>query len=319
MWDIVGKKFWYFLLSALIILPGLLSLAVWKLDLGIDFTGGSLVEVKLEKPVDRASLIATGKSVGVEIATIQTTGATSYLLRSKPLDEPGYNKLIGGLEKKFGKVTTLRRETVGPTVGAELLKNSLIALLVAAVMIVFYIAWAFRSVPSPASSWRFGVAAVVALLHDALVVLGVFSILGHFFAVEVDSLFVTALLTVIGFSVHDTIVVFDRIRENLNRRQFSSFHETVNHSIMQTLDRSLNTSLTVTFVLLALLLFGGSSIRWFVAALLVGVISGTYSSIFNAAPILVLWDEWSSFQSKKAASGKKTSGFHVPFLAQKSS
>lgn len=298
MWNIVGKKFWYFLFSGLIILPGLFSLVVWKLDFGIDFTGGSVVEVRFDKEVSRNEIVDAARTVKIEISTVQPTGQSSYLLRTHPLDETGYKNLIGGLEKKFGKVAQLRRETVGPTVGAELLRKSLLALVVASVMIVIYIAWAFRSVPAPASSWRFGLAAIVALLHDALVVLGVFSILGHFFAVEVDSLFVTALLTVIGFSVHDTIVVFDRIRENLNKRMFGSFAETVNHSIMQTIGRSLNTSLTVVFVLSALLLFGGSSIRWFVVALLVGVVSGTYSSIFNAAPLLVLWQEWTDKKRK---------------------
>jgi preprotein translocase subunit SecF len=161
-----------------------------------------------------------------------------------------------------------------------------------------YIAFAFREVPKPANSWRFGICAIIALLHDVLVVVGVFSILGHFFNVEVDSLFVTALLTVIGFSVHDTIVVFDRIRENLKKNLTHSFEETVNNSILQTLGRSLNTSLTVILVLLALLLFGGESTKWFIVALLVGVVSGTYSSIFNAAPLLVLWNELSQKRRK---------------------
>ena len=159
------------------------------------------------------------------------------------------------------------------------------------VAIVLYIAWAFRKVPSPASSWRFGASAIIALLHDVIIVVGIFSVLGHFLSVEVDALFVTALLTVIGFSVHDTIVVFDRIRENLIREISPSFAETVNHSIIQTITRSLLTTVTVIFVLAAVLLFGGASIRWFVVALLSGVIVGTYSSIFTATPVLVLWQE----------------------------
>ena len=299
MLDIVGKKFWFFLFSGLVIIPGIVALFLWQLNLGIDFTGGTLVEIRLEQAVAKNEIISAAKPSGVAVATVQTTGQNSYLLRTKPLEEKSYKALVETLKKKYGKVTELRRETVGPTIGAELVKNSLIALLLASVMIVLYIAWAFRSVPAPASSWRFGVAAILALLHDVLVLIGLFSIFGHFFAVEVDSLFVTAVLTIIGFSVHDTIVVFDRIRENLNRRLYHSFTETVNHSIMQTLNRSLNTSLTVVFVLSALLLFGGASIRWFVVALLVGVISGTYSSIFNAAPLLVLWQEWSEKSKKR--------------------
>ncbi|MDP2671737.1 MAG: protein translocase subunit SecF [bacterium] len=299
MLNVVGKKFWYFAFSGLIILPGLISLMIWGLNLGIDFTGGTLVEIRLEKTVERSELVTVSKEAKIEVSTVQTTGQSSYLLRTKPLSDENYKTLISALNKKYGKVAELRHETVGPTVGAELLRKSLLALVIASIMIVIYISWAFRSLPAPASSWRFGLAAIVALLHDAFLVLGVFSILGHFFAVEIDSLFVTALLTVIGFSVHDTIVVFDRIRENLNKRTYPSFAETVNHSIMQTIGRSLNTSLTVVFVLSALLLFGGVSIRWFVVALLVGVISGTYSSIFNAAPILVLWQEWTDRRRKK--------------------
>ena len=167
-------------------------------------------------------------------------------------------------------------------------------------MIVIYISLVFRSVPKPASSIRFGVSAIFALVHDVLVVVGFFSILGHFFNVEVDALFVTALLTIIGFSVHDTIVVFDRIRENLGKEGGGNFAKTVNDSILQTLGRSLNTSLTVLLVLLSLLLFGGASIKWFVVALIVGVASGTYSSIFNAAPILVIWHEWSLKRNNKS-------------------
>ena len=161
----------------------------------------------------------------------------------------------------------------------------------ASILIVLYITWSFRRIPKPTSSLRFGVCAIIALIHDVLVLLGIFSILGHFFGVEVDSLFVTAVLTVIGFSVHDTIVVFDRIRENLKRVGGQDFAGVVNDSILQTLDRSLNTSLTVILVLVAMLIFGGESIRWFVAALLIGVTSGTYSSIFNAAPLLVVWQD----------------------------
>jgi len=184
-------------------------------------------------------------------------------------------------------------ETIGPVIGSEITANAVKAVIVAAILIVLYISWSFRKVPKPASSFRFGICAIIALLHDALVLIGLFSLLGHFFHVEVDSLFVTAVLTVIGFSVHDTIVVFDRIRENLLKSGSGvAFEQIVNDSIVQTLSRSLNTSLTAILVLLSLLLFGGESIRWFVVALLIGIISGTYSSIFNAAPLLVVWQDW---------------------------
>lgn len=291
MFDIVGKKFWYFVFSGLLILPGIFSLFYWGLNLGIDFTGGTVVEIRLEKATNREEIIQVGKEAGVEISTVQTTGENSYQLRTNPLEDDSYGSLKSALDSKFGKVTELRRETVGPTVGAELLRRSVIALVVSSLMIVIYIAFAFRSVPPPTNSWRFGIVTIATLIHDVLILLGIFSILGHFLGVQVDALFVTALLTTIGFSVHDTIVVFDRIRENLTKKNFSTFAETANHSIMQTIGRSLNTSLTVIFVLVALLLFGGSSMYWFIMALLIGMIAGTYSSIFNAAPLLVFWQE----------------------------
>ena len=200
--------------------------------------------------------------------------------------------LLKALQKSDKGVTQQQFETIGPVVGSEITTNALYAILVAAVLIVLFIAWAFRGVRKPMSSWRFGICAVIALLHDALVVLGIFSLLGHFAGVEVDSLFVTALLTVIGFSVHDTIVVFDRIRENLRRNLTSEFPQVVNDSILQTLVRSLNTSLTAMLVLFTLLIFGGASIRWFIVAMLIGIASGTYSSIFNASQLLVVWQEW---------------------------
>ncbi len=182
-------------------------------------------------------------------------------------------------------------ETVGPIIGAETTKNALYSVGVASLAIILYIAYAFRQIPRPYSSWKFGIAAVVALLHDALVVVGIFSLLGHFYGVQVDSLFVTAILTIIGFSVHDTIVVFDRIRENLRKNTGRQFTDVVNESLLQTLGRSLKTSMTVLLTLLALILFGGQSIHWFAIALFIGIFSGTYSSIFNAAPLLVLWEE----------------------------
>ena len=298
MIDFVSKKWFYFAFSTLILIPGLVSLAVYKLNLGIDFVGGTLIEIRFEKAASKQGLESAIEETGVEVSTVQTTDQNTFLIRTKPLDEEQHKKLIEAVGNKFGLLNELRRETVGPTIGAELLRKAVIALVLASVAIVFYVAWAFRKVPKPASSWQFGISAIVALLHDVFVVVGVFSILGHFFGVEVDALLVTALLTIIGFSVHDTIVVFDRIRENLLRETYTSFADTVNHSIMQTLARSLNTSLTVVFVLLAVLLFGGSSIRWFTVALLIGVISGTYSSIFNASQVLVAWQEWGGGKKK---------------------
>ena len=220
-----------------------------------------------------------------------TTSGSQVLIKSQPVDQNQDLRITQELKTKLGNFQQQSYETIGPTIGAETLQNAIYALIVASILIVIYITWSFRSVPKPTSSFRFGVCAIIALIHDVLVLIGLFSIFGHFFGVEIDSLFVTAVLTVIGFSVHDTIVVFDRIRENLRRVGGENFSEVVNDSILQTLDRSLNTSLTVILVLFALLIFGGDTIRWFVVALLIGIISGTYSSIFNASPLLVVWQE----------------------------
>ena len=293
MINIVGKKYWYFAFSAALVIPSIISLSVWGLNLGIDFTGGTLLEYKFEQEINKDEISSSFAEKGVELSSVQGTSENTYLIRSRTLTDKEINSVEESLKAKFGNVEELRRETIGPTIGKELIRKAIIALVVAIVAIVLYIAWAFRKVPSPASSWRFGVSAIVALFHDVIIVVGVFSVLGHFLAVEVDSLFVTAILTVIGFSVHDTIVVFDRIRENLIREISPSFSETVNHSIIQTITRSLNTTVTVVFVLAAVLFFGGESIRWFIVALLSGVIVGTYSSIFTAASVLVLWQEFS--------------------------
>jgi preprotein translocase subunit SecF len=290
--DIIGKKYIYFALSLLVIIPGLISLMLFHLKLSIDFTGGSLVEIRLEKQASTQEVRDIVLKQHVEPGSIQQSGDKTYLIRMPTIDKDQNEKVKKAFADAFGKVDELRFETVGPTIGKEISINALKALILASILIVIYIAWSFRKVPKPASSWRFGICAIVALLHDVLVVVGVFSLLGHFLNVEVDSLFVTALLTVIGFSVHDTIVVFDRIRENLLRERGGSFAQVVNESIIQTINRSLNTSITVIFVLTALLLFGGTTIRWFVVALLIGIVSGTYSSIFNASPLLVLWHEW---------------------------
>ncbi len=297
MLRIAEKRNWFFAISLLIIIPGIVALFLWGLKLGADFTGGSLLEVKFTKDVSKDQIILVAKKQELDV-TLQPTGKNTYIIRTKPLDDKQDKELLERLAKDLGGATQVRLETIGPTVGKELLENSLKALAIATIAIVLYIAWAFRSVPKPASSWRFGVTAVVTLLHDVLVLVGVFAILGHFFNVEVDALFVTAVLTVIGFSVHDTIVIFDRIRENLNKGSYKTFEETIDHSIMQTIGRSLNTSMTVVLVLSALLLFGGATIRWFIVALLIGILTGTYSSIFNAAPLLVVWQNFTDRRAK---------------------
>ncbi|MBI3069867.1 MAG: protein translocase subunit SecF [Candidatus Levybacteria bacterium] len=303
MMDIVGKKYFYFLVSLLVIIPGLISIALFGLRLSIDFQGGSRVEIQNSKfkiQNSEAEVRGIFRNQGIDISSLQKSGEDVYIIRAKPIDEKAYEKVTKALQEKFKGVKVLSFQTIGPTISRELTLNAFKALVLASVLIVLYIAWSFRKVPKPVSSWRFGVCAIIALLHDVLIVVGVFSILGKLFSVEVDSLFVTALLTVIGFSVHDTIVVFDRIRENLRRMPEVAFSQVVNASILQTFTRSLNTSLTTMLVLFTLLLFGGETLRWFIVALLIGIASGTYSSIFNAAPLLVVWEEWS--QKRKSNS-----------------
>lgn len=289
--DIMSKKWWYFILSTLIIIPGIISLFLFKLNLGVDFIGGNLFEYRFEKPPSEEEVRGKFHNQQIEVSSLVKSRDNTYLIRTKEVPQEKVSQLKKALEVDFGKVEEVRIESIGPVIGAETTQKAITAVIVASVVIVLYLSWAFRKVPKPTSSLRFGMTAVAALLHDVLVLLGIFSLLGHFYKVEIDVLFITAMLTVIGFSVHDTIVVFDRIRENLPKHLSKSFTEVANISVVQTLARSLNTTLTVVFVLLALLLFGGETIKWFVVALLIGIISGTYSSIFNATVLLALWEE----------------------------
>ncbi|MDP1743239.1 MAG: protein translocase subunit SecF, partial [Candidatus Amesbacteria bacterium] len=267
---------------------GIISLVKYRLRLSIDFTGGSLLEIQTN--VKKSKLEELAKDEKLELSSIQSSSDNVYLLRLKDLSNDQKIKYLEMIKKEDVDVSEKRFENVGPVIGKELAQKAILSIVVASFAIVLYMAWSFRQIPKPYASWKFGMSAVVALLHDVLVVLGLFSIFGALWHVEVDSLFVTAVLTVIGFSVHDTIVVFDRIRENLPKMPQSTFEEVVDFSISETLVRSINTSLTAVLTLLCLLLFGGTNIRWFVVALLVGIVSGTYSSIFNAAPLLVLWE-----------------------------
>jgi len=299
--NIIKYRNWFFGLSLLIIIPGIVALSFWKLKLGIDFAGGTLWEIKTteQQEIDPIKLREILDQDSAGVSTVARISSDTVLVRMKESDEQKISSFKDEISQSFGKIEDIRLETVGPVVSKELTKKALIAVVLAIGGIVLYVTWAFRQVPKPASSVAFGVCTIFALFHDVIVVVGIFAFFGHFFAIEVDSLFITALLTVIGFSVHDTIVVFDRVRENLNKHREFPFEEVVNHSILQTLGRSLNTSLTVVFVLMALLLFGGESIKVFVLALLVGIISGTYSSIFNAAPLLVVWQKFFQNRNKR--------------------
>jgi preprotein translocase subunit SecF len=297
MLNIVGKRYWFFGLSTLVIIPGVIALILWGLPLAIDFTGGSILEVRFDSgtPPAPAEVVELYDDMGVLDPIAQSAGTTDIVVRSKLIDEATKALIMEEMETRFeGPITLLRFDSVGPSIGIEVAQQAAGAIGFAALFILLYITYAFRGVPN---ARRFGIAAIIAMLHDVAVVIGVEAILGHFLGWEVDALFLTALLTVIGFSVHDSIVVFDRIRENQRRHRLLKFEQLVNHSIVQTLDRSINTQLTVMLTLLALLLFGGVTTRHFVTILLIGVFSGTYSSIFNAAPILVVWEnrEWRSW------------------------
>ena len=302
MLNIVGKRYWFFGLSLLLIVPGIAALAVWGLPLAIDFTGGSLLEVRFEgaQVPAPAQVVDLYMELGFGEPLVQSAAQAEIIARSRTLDESERAELVREMQSQFGgTVTLLRFESVGPAVGAEVTRRAAGAVGLAALGILAYITYAFRSVPG---AYRYGLAAIVAMLHDVAVVLGVAAILGHYFGWEVDALFLTALLTIIGFSVHDTIVVFDRIRENQRLHRRLQYELLVNHSIVQTLDRSINTQLTVMLTLLALLLFGGVTTRRFVTILLIGILSGTYSSIFNAAQLLVVWHnrEWRRWFGRRA-------------------
>jgi len=308
--NIIKNRYMYFAISLLIIIPGLIFMGIhWvqhptegPLPLGIDFTGGSLLEVQFASGTQPA--IADVKQLYNEYATIaepiadpivQPLGTDSMSIRSKTMSDATKGKIVAEMENRFGsKATVLNFTSVSAAIGNEVAKAAAGAVALAALAILFYIWFAFRSIEH---AFRYGTAAVIAMLHDVLVLVGVEAILGVTLGWQADSLFLTALLTVIGFSVHDTIVVFDRIRENLGIYRRVDFETVVNHSVVQTLARSINTQLTVMITLFALALFGGESIRHFVLILLVGVFSGTFSSIFNAAPILVVWEnrEWNNW------------------------
>lgn len=294
--NIVKHKKIFFLISGIIIIPGLISLFLLGLKPGIEFTGGSILEVSINKP-NKTKIEEVLKKEKIKIHTVTIDGM-DVTIKSDPVEQKVKNKIVEGLKKQDSRLKEKTFETVGPSIGRETEVNAFKSVIIASIAITLYIAFAFRKVSKPVASWKYGIAAIVALLHDVLIVVGIFSILGHFLKVEVDALFITALLTVMGFSVHDTIVVFDRIRENLSKNFSRPFDEVVNDSLLETINRSLNTSFTVIIVLFALLLFGGESIRWFVVALLIGITAGTYSSIFNASQLLVLWYEWDEKRKK---------------------
>jgi preprotein translocase subunit SecF len=301
MYDFVRNRKFFYILSAVLLVPGLISLILpGGLNPGIDFTSGTIMTIQFDQPVDQNRLRAEFATLGHGEAIIQqSSGENTFVVRTRPLQQAQQNGtgdlstserqvIEQALTTAFGPVQILNLDQVSPLIAEEIVRYAIVAVAAAAVCILLYLWWAFNKVSHPI---RYGATAIIALLHDALIVLGIFSILGRLFPaqIELESTFIVAILTVIGFSVHDTIVVFDRIRENFIRHAGDAFEDVVNHSLAQTLTRSLNTSLTVILTLVVLMLFGGVTIRTFVLALLIGITTGTYSSIFVASMLLVSW------------------------------
>lgn len=301
MLNILGKRYLYFLISLILIIPGLVIILVWGLPLAIDFTGGSILEIQFSpnKAPQPAEIVTLYNDLGVTDVQVQTAPDEIRIIRSKELDEAKRNEILQEINNRFNdNVNVLRSDTVGATIGQEVTNRAGLAVAVAALGVIIYITFAFRGIQH---AFRYGICAIIAMIHDGLVVLSLSAIGGHFLGWQIDSLFLTALLTVIGFSVQDKIVVFDRIRENSNIYRKLSFEKLANHSIVQTLQRSINTQLmTSEFMLLALALLGGVTLREFAIILLVGLFMGTYSSIFIAAPFLVVWEnkEWKNWFNK---------------------
>lgn len=277
------RKIWY-TISILIIIPGIISLFLQGLNLGIDFTGGSLLDLKFDKPATIEQVRGVLDEFGLEGATIQQSDEDSFLIRTKELTEDESTSIIGEFRNKLGEVTVQRDERVGAVIGKELIYKAFQALALASVLIVIYVAWRFE--------FKQGIAAIIAVLHDVLVVLGVFSI----FQFEVDSSFIAALLTIVGFSLMDTIIIFDRIRENSHlKKKGEILEDVVNRSLWQTMARSINTTMMILIVLFAMLLFGGTTMHTMLVALLVGITSGAYSSICNATP---LWFDFKRLEKR---------------------
>lgn len=292
----------YFIISGILCLISIVSLSVWGLNLGIDFTGGTLMEIKFEKTrASNQEIEESLKDLDLGKIVVQPSGDLGVILRFKDVNEGTHQEILKKLKESFkgeGEdsagspqevLTEERFESIGPVIGQELKKKAFWAIIIVLVAIILYIAWAFRKVSYLISSWKYGLIAIIALTHDIIIVLGIFSILGQFFSIEVGTPFVAALLTILGYSVNDTIVVFDRIRENLYKYEVEDFEDSVNLSVNQTIIRSLNTSLTTLLVLFAVYFLGGASIKYFILALITGVIAGTYSSLFIASPLLVAW------------------------------
>jgi preprotein translocase subunit SecF len=304
MFDIIGKRFWFFAISGIVILVGIISLLSAGLPSGIEFSSGSMLTVKFEGQVDYDLFKEELGSLGYTDAIIQSAGESQFLIRTHELTDAEKTQLEGTLSENFGQLTESQFSSVSPQVASETVSNAAIAVAIAAIGILIYVTWAFRRMPKP---FHYGTCAIVALIHDALIAMGVFSILGAIMGWEINLMFITGLLAVIGYSVNNTVVIFDRIRENLTKGIGANFEAVVNNSLVETMSRSVNTSLTTLIVVLALLLFVGATIQNFVVVLIIGIVAGTFSSVCIAPSLLVVWDkkEWGRFIPGRKPSVKK--------------
>ena len=298
MIDIVNKRNWFFLVSIFLLVPGIISMLVFGFRLGIDFSSGTVMTLRFSQAVDQSALRQQMSDLGYGDATIQKTSEGDFLVRTKDINSEQKIALVDGLKKGLNLDVTIRDfNTVSPLVAGEVARNAAIAVGIASLFMIIYIALAFRHMPSP---FKWGLSAVIALMHDVLIVMGIFSVLGWLIGYQVDSMFIVAMLTIVGYAINNTCVVYDRIRENVRRGISKDFAVTVNASIVETIARCINTSLTVILTCLALILFGGVTIQQFIMALLVGVVVGIYDSIFVAGPLLVLWDRGMKTEAKAA-------------------
>lgn len=298
MLSIIKHRRIWFTISAVLVVIAAISILVIGLNLGIDFNGGSLLEIEfsngLRPSISEASAALTPMAIGDVVA--QAVGETGMILRFADVDENTHQIIIQTLSERFAplQIEEKRFDSIGPTIGSELKRKTIWAIVIVLFAIIIYIAWAFRKVSKPIASWKYGIIAIIALFHDVIITLGVFVILGKIYGVEINAPFVAALLTILGYSVNDTIVVFDRTRENLIKDVGEDFDKIVEKSVRQSITRSINTSFTTLLVLFAVLLLGGATVRNFILALIIGIAIGTYSSIFLASPLLVTWEKLKS-------------------------
>lgn len=289
---VVGLSKVWFALSTAMVVASIVAIAVYGLNFGIDFTGGSLAEVQFDAETSSDAVRQAVETTGFD-AVVQEGEDRTYLIRTEDISREDYDAILSALTSEVGEYEELRFESIGPVIGDELKRKSVAAVVLLLVLIVLYVAWAFRKVSKPVASWKYGLLTIIAATHDVILPLGVFAVLGHFAGYQIDTAFVAALLTILGYSINDTIVVFDRTRENLvsNRHDDASFAQVVNRSVVQSFGRSINTSITTLLVLLAIFFFGGVTTKSFILALILGIISGAYSSIFLASPLLVAWEK----------------------------